>query len=115
MFENISVKDALKLAYGGKAILLDVRTKEAYQRGHLPMARHVTESGLEELLNKEPYKKIVLYCDFGNYSMHLAKTYGEMGYNNLASMVGGYHAYEGYVELKKGSLWTMEWKLKNEV
>lgn len=153
MFENISVKQALKLAYEKKAVIIDIRGEEEYRRGHLPMAEQVAEGHLKGWLEErrkqtevqwsgyertqggtEPHKdgrqkretelegrrgadlqgeKIILYCAYGNQSMRLAREYGEAGYPNMASIVGGYHAYEGYVEAQKDQLWTMEWKQKN--
>jgi rhodanese-related sulfurtransferase len=115
MFENISVKNALKLVYEGKAILYDIRDEEAYRRGHLPMAQSVRRDHLEELLKISRHlqrngKLVILYCDYGNQSMHLAKELSDRGYGGIASMVGGYHAYEGYVEARKKDFWTMEWK-----
>ena len=137
MFENISVKYALKLAYEGKAILYDLRDEDSYKMGHLPTAIRIEEDSLEQELGKwikkndefdvnakyrilENYgkqeasgKKIILYCDYGNRSLRLAKELTEKGYDNIASIVGGYQAYEGYVERKKSDFWTMEWKEKS--
>lgn len=126
MFENISVKNALKLAYEGRAVLFDIREEEEYKIGHLPMAEHVPEEILVSRVKEERrkkdisqfgdgiqnqmQKKIILYCAFGNQSMRLAKELSEAGYKNIASIVGGYHAYEGYVEAQKNQFWTMEWK-----
>ena len=115
MFENISVKKALKLVYEGKAILYDIRDEASYLRGHLPTARHVEKEKIEGSLRKAEVEKhasllTVLYCDYGNQSMYLAKELSEKGYGGIASMVGGYHAYEGYVEAQKKDFWTMEWK-----
>ena len=110
MFENISVKYALKLAYEGKAILYDLRDEESYKMGHLPTAIRIEEDSLEQEFGK---KKIILYCDYGNRSLRLAKELAEKGYDNIASIVGGYQAYEGYVERQKSDFWTMEWKEKS--
>lgn len=113
MFENISVKQALKLVYEKEALLFDLRGEEEYRKGHLPMAELVAEEELFSRLTEEKKKgdkKIILYCAFGNHSMLTAREYAEAGYENMASIVGGYHAYEGYVEAQKNQLWTMEWK-----
>jgi len=115
VFENISVKDALKLAYEGKAYLYDMRENASYMKGHLPTAENIPKEAVEEQIKRirKGEKRsilIVLYCDYGNRSMYLAKELAEKGYEQIASMVGGYHAYEGYVEAKKNALWTMEWK-----
>ena len=115
MFKNISVKDALKLAYEGKALLYDLRTQDAYAKGHLPLARNFESNEMEEELKKniDLHRKgvlVVLYCDYGNQSMRVAKELSDKGYQRIASIVGGYQAYEGYVEAQKKDFWTMEWK-----
>ena len=110
MFENISVKNALKLAYEGKAILYDIRDGESYRRGHFPMAKNVVRTEIEEELKRNQEMLIVLYCEHGNQSLRLAKELSDKGYMRLASVVGGYQAYEGYVEAQKKDVWTMEWK-----
>lgn len=109
MFYNISVKDALKLAIGQKAILLDLRTEEEYRKGHLPTAILADESHLKEQLEWETRLMKILYCNFGNYSLQMARDLAEDGFE-VYSIVGGYHAYEGYVETEKNKIWTMEWK-----
>ena len=109
MFYNISVKDALNMAVSGKAVLFDMRTKEDYQKGHLPMAIHVTEEELEEEVKKYEGKQVILYCTYGNASLKMARDFSEQGLD-VYSIVGGYQAYNGYIEMKKDDMWTMEWK-----
>ena len=115
MVENISVKMALRLVQEGKAVLYDLREEASYRKGHLPMAKHKDKDVIEKELraSRDLQRRgifIILYCDYGNLSMHVAKELSEKGYQGIASVVGGYHAYEGYVETKKNDLWTMEWK-----
>ena len=109
MFENISVKEAIRLAMAGQAWLLDIREQESYQEGHLPTAIWVEEAKVRDYMKEEPQILKILYCDFGNQSMRLARELGEEGFP-VASIVGGYHVYEGYIEKKKDEFWTMEWK-----
>lgn len=109
MFENISVKEAIRLAMADKARLLDMREEKSYQDGHLPTAIWVTEAKVRDYLSKNPGIKQILYCDFGNQSMRLARDLDQEGFQ-VASIVGGYRAYEGYIEKKRDKIWTMEWK-----
>ena len=109
MFHNISVKEALKLAYGKQARLLDVRTEEEFRKGHLPTAVLAEEGSIREFLKMEPELIKILYCNYGNQSLKMARDLSLEGFE-VYSIVGGYHAYEGYVETEKGRIWTMEWK-----
>lgn len=109
MVENISVKDALRLALNGKGKLLYIRSEKAYRKGHLPTAIRAEEEDILDFFQKYPNQKIILYCDFGNQSLMAARRLDQEGYEAY-SIVGGYRAYEGYVEKKKDEMWTMEWK-----
>ena len=109
MFENISVKEALRLAVAKEALLLDIREKAAYREGHLPTAVWMPKEKVRDYLSKTPKLKQILYCDFGNQSMRLARELDLEGFP-VASVVGGYRAYEGYIEKKKDEIWIMEWK-----
>lgn len=109
MFENISVKEALRLAMRKEALLLDMRERRCYLNGHLPTAVWAPEESIRTKLSKNPQMKQIIYCDFGNQSMRLARDLDQEGFP-VASIVGGYRAYEGYVEKKKDKIWIMEWK-----
>ena len=109
MFHNISVKDALKLAYLKKAVLIDIRDFKDYKMGHLPTALWMKEQEMEVFMDTNKEILPILYCEFGNASLSLARDLSKKGYE-VYSIVGGYRAYEGYVELQKGDIWTMEWK-----
>ena len=50
MFENISVKTALRLVQEGKAVLYDLREEASYRKGHLPMAKNRNKDMLEKEL-----------------------------------------------------------------
>lgn len=79
-----------------KALLVDIRTLEEYDRSHwngaisLPM--DITDS-YEEMF--EPYQYVIFYCTHGGSSMKLARYLGNRGYNT-ATVIGGYNAMCGY-------------------
>lgn len=74
-----------------KLILLDVRTKDEYDAGHLKGAtwveRGVAEFTLARTL-REPNAEIIVYCQKGNRSALVVKTLQRMGYKNVKSHVG---------------------------
>lgn len=41
MFDLISISEAIKQSYASKGLLVDVRSKEAFKKGHLPMAVNI--------------------------------------------------------------------------
>ena len=41
MFDLISISEAIKQSYASKGLLVDVRSEEAFKKGHLPMAVNI--------------------------------------------------------------------------
>ncbi len=91
-------------------ILLDVRTKEEYDAGHLKGAtwleRGIAEFTLSRTL-RDPNAEIIVYCLKRNRSALVAKTLKRMGYQNVKTHVGleewvkeGYSIYNFLGEIK---------------
>ncbi len=82
---------------GARPILLDVREREEYREGHLesslPLPRGFLEMRIEEAV-PDKRTSIVAYCAGGVRSLIAARTLKEMGYENVASMSGGYTAWK---------------------
>lgn len=74
-----------------KLILLDVRTKEEYDAGHLKGAtwleRGVAEFTLARTI-RDPNAEIIVYCLKGNRSALVVKTLKKMGYKNVKTHIG---------------------------
>ena len=75
----------------GDVIILDVRTEEEYNSGHIENSILITvddiESKAEELLvNKD--EKILVYCRSGNRSKKAADLLVKMGYTNVYDFGG---------------------------
>jgi rhodanese-related sulfurtransferase len=72
--------------------LIDVREQSEWNLGHIPGAMHigrgVLESQIEPRVARET--RIVVYCQSGNRSALAARTLGEMGYQHVASLAGGW-------------------------
>lgn len=73
-------------------ILVDVRTPEEYQQGHIKAARLMDFYSAEfhaqlQTLPKE--KSIVLYCRSGRRSAEAAKFLASIGYSRVLNMLGG--------------------------
>jgi sulfur-carrier protein adenylyltransferase/sulfurtransferase len=81
----------------GSALFLDVREQDEWDQGHIPGAIHVTRGYLEsriEALAPERDRPIVVYCASGNRSVFATKTLQELGYENVASLSGGYNDWK---------------------
>lgn len=79
-----------KIAQG--AILLDVRSKQEYNEGHLRGAINIPEYEIRSRIEKEIPKKnqlIVVYCQYGGRSKNVVRTMNQMGYNNVYNLYNG--------------------------
>jgi adenylyltransferase/sulfurtransferase len=86
-----------RLERGESWTLLDVREREEYREGHLDgsisLPRGFLEMRVEEAV-PDKSAPIIAYCAGGVRSLIAARTLKEMGYENVASMSGGYTAWK---------------------
>ncbi len=74
-------------------VLVDVREQDEWDEGYVPGAIHVPRGMLEsriEGLLPDRSSEIVVYCAGGSRSAFAAKTLGELGYENVTSLIGGF-------------------------
>ena len=91
--EISSADAAARLAAEPRPVLLDVRERDEYEQGFIPGAVHIPRGNLESrIANAVPSHDaaVIIYCAVGNRSAYAAKTLGELGYNDVASLAGGY-------------------------
>lgn len=72
-------------------IILDVRTIEEYNEGHIPNAICIPNETIgEDTISKLPNKEqlILIYCRSGNRSKQAAKKLNKLGYTNLVEFGG---------------------------
>lgn len=85
-----------KISDNPKILIIDVRTKGEYSQGHLPKAKNIPLSSLEEHFTKNPInkdKEIILYCASGNRSRTAGKKLEKLGYTQIYDIMGGYNAW----------------------
>jgi len=81
---------------GDDFVLIDVRESEEYQKGSIPGGRSIPRGLLEMTVEEEipdTSKQIVLHCMGGGRSAMAALSLKNMGYQNVASMEGGFRAW----------------------
>lgn len=94
-YKKISAEDAKKIIDIEDVIILDVRTPEEYNSGHIENAvllpvTEIPNKAKEILPNKDA--KILVYCRSGNRSETAAKELINMGYTNIYDF-GGIHSW----------------------
>ncbi|MBE5936089.1 MAG: rhodanese-like domain-containing protein [Lachnospiraceae bacterium] len=86
-----------QLRVDNRYIFIDIREKYKYRYGHIPGAISMTEKQVMNNVSElKKYDKVIIYCDYGNAGLKLAR---ELVYNyrinNVCNIVGGYNVYRG--------------------
>jgi molybdopterin/thiamine biosynthesis adenylyltransferase/rhodanese-related sulfurtransferase len=87
--------DALRLSPG--AVVLDVREPDEFEQGAIPGAVHIPRGTLESSIESRIPDKgatVIIHCASGVRSAFAAKTLGELGYTDVASMAGGFNKWK---------------------
>lgn len=93
----IAPKEVLKYIDKGNSVIIDIRTREEFDAGHIPGAVSMPYDGFDEaapLLRQ--YENIILCCDRGAASLLLGRRLSRHGHKVL-SIGGGMDAWRGPV------------------
>jgi rhodanese-related sulfurtransferase len=94
---EISPADARQQAERGEAVLIDVREEDDWRDDHAKGATHLSRGNIElEIEDHVPdlKKPIICYCGGGSRSALVAESLQKMGYENVRSIAGGFHAWK---------------------
>ena len=80
------------------AVLLDVRTTQEYESGHIPGSKNIPLQAIDKVASVAENKDTVLYvyCQSGARSRQATSMLQGMGYTNVKN-IGGIAAYSGKV------------------
>lgn len=90
--KDVSYKKAIEIVNKSNGILLDVRSKQEYNEGHLQNAINIDLYSLSnEIYNKIPNKQsiIIVYCASGKRSKQAQEILESLGYTNVYNLKGG--------------------------
>lgn len=103
VIETVSVQDLQYLQDDPDVVIVDVRdSSERQAEGAIPGSVHAPRGMLEfhadpecpaHLPALDPAKRLVLYCGTGGRSALAAKTLQDMGFEDVASLAGGFDAW----------------------
>ena len=92
VFLNITAEEARKLMDSEKdRIILDVRTREEYDQGHIPGAILIPDTEIEAKaadLLPDKDQLILVYCRSGRRSKLAAQSLADLGYTNIREFGG---------------------------
>ena len=90
-YKTITTEEGKKMIDEEEVKVVDVRTKEEYESGHIPGAILIPNETISENLPQELpdlKEKIVVYCRSGRRSDEAAKKLADLGYENIFDMGG---------------------------
>lgn len=112
-FEAIRMREVARYIGKEEVLIIDLREREDYMRGHVPGARNFPYDETEDIQEwcadikqmvrlyedrkKINVKKIFIYCERGNISLYLIRDMNKI-FGNIYNLYGGYLAYRGPVE-----------------
>jgi molybdopterin/thiamine biosynthesis adenylyltransferase/rhodanese-related sulfurtransferase len=91
--EEVDAGQANELLTGDSPAVVDVRERDEWEEGHLPGAVHIPRGYLESRIEAavpDRSQPVIVYCAGGSRSAFAAKTLEELGYENVASLAGGF-------------------------
>ena len=92
VFVNIKAEEAKQIMDSQEGyIILDVRTQEEYDEGHIPGAIQISHEEIEtraEQVLTDKDQLILVYCRSGRRSKIAAEALAELGYTNIREFGG---------------------------
>lgn len=91
LYQKITAEEAKAIINAEDVIVLDVRTGEEYQAGHIEGSVLLSNTEIKEkahVVLPDKNAKILIYCRSGNRSAQAAKLLLEMGYTDIYDFGG---------------------------
>ena len=95
-YKNITVDEAQQLIQeNSNLIILDVRTQQEYDSGHIPNAVLISVEGLADTLGElDKTKPILVYCQSGVRSAQAGQILADNGFSEVYNLEGGIIAWQ---------------------
>lgn len=94
--KRITREEAMKLVKQGKAVYVDVRTKETFDSGHLPGALNLPGSQLLARVRELPPGKMAITycaCEKEHTAAQAVLNLNTRGFKNTAALIGGWYEW----------------------
>jgi rhodanese-related sulfurtransferase len=87
---DVSVQQGKEMIDSGEVFILDVRTQEEYDEGHIMGSTLIPVDELDSRLKELPRdKKILVYCGTGHRSLTASEKLENSGFTQIYNMKGG--------------------------
>ena len=104
--KHIDIDEARRMIEKHGAVLIDVRESDEWRDGHIAHAVAIPRGFLElRIEERVPDRKtpVIVQCASGTRSLLAARTLGELGYENVYNLTGGFSAWKN-----RGLPWVAE-------
>jgi rhodanese-related sulfurtransferase len=94
---QVSVEETRRAVDSGRARLIDVREDNEWNEAHAKGSEHLGKGIIErdiETVAPDKASELILYCGGGYRAALAADSLQRMGYTNVASMEGGWRAWQ---------------------
>ena len=82
-----------------KALIIDVRDKDEYDFRHIPSAKNIPLSDIEDYSDEIPTDRPVYFiCKSGNRSSHAIILLNDLDINNVINVRGGMLSWDGEIK-----------------
>jgi rhodanese-related sulfurtransferase len=95
-YKNVTAQEAKTMIDKGDIVVVDVRTPQEWNAGHLKGAIHanVNDPGFQSTIEKiGKDKKVLVYCAAGGRSATASGKMTSWGWKNVWNMTGGYSSW----------------------
>ncbi|MGB0376560.1 MAG: rhodanese-like domain-containing protein [Flavobacteriaceae bacterium] len=97
-YQRLSLQDFDAAIQKDSVQLIDVRTPEEFQEGHIPGAMNLNFYNPEYLRAEaqclDPEKPVYLYCKLGGRSKKASKMFLELGFRYVYDLKGGFSGWQ---------------------
>jgi len=93
---EIDVADAAARVGDGRTLFMDVRDPGSYVAAHIPGAKRVDDSSIQDFLRTtDRDRPVIIYCYHGHSSLGGAAFLLEQGFSEVFSLRGGFESWRG--------------------
>ena len=101
-FKFIDSKEALAKINEESPIVVDIRDRETFDRGHIDGALNLSNENIDKfVLDTDKSKSIIVCCYHGNSSKRAAQFLIDNGFNDVYSLNGGYEHWKTTEKIKE--------------
>lgn len=94
-FKRLSIADAVPRINAGELLLLDIRDGQSFASGHIPGARHLTQTNAPVFIESTGKDAAILVCCYhGNSSQSAAQFLVDAGFEEVYSLDGGFELWK---------------------